>query len=53
MDGQMREWRVPFWVYATAVGVLAYFVQPFILAGTLGTDASAIGPRRPCLVPEA
>jgi hypothetical protein len=36
MDGQMREWRVPFWAYATAVGVLAYFVQPFILAGTLG-----------------
>jgi hypothetical protein len=36
MDGQMREWRVPFWVYATAVGILAYFVQPFILAGTLG-----------------
>jgi hypothetical protein len=36
MDGQMREWRVPFWVYATTVGVLAYFVQPFILAGTLG-----------------
>ena len=36
MDGQMREWRVPFWAYATVVGVLAYFVQPFILAGTLG-----------------
>jgi hypothetical protein len=36
MDGQMREWRVPFWIYATAVGVLAYFVQPFILAGTVG-----------------
>jgi hypothetical protein len=36
MDGQMREWRVPFWTYATAVGILAYFVQPFILAGTIG-----------------
>jgi hypothetical protein len=36
MDGQMREWRVPFWAYATAVGILAYFVQPFILAGTIG-----------------
>lgn len=35
-DGQLREWRWPFWVYVSAVAVLGYFVQPFILAGTVG-----------------
>lgn len=36
MDGQLRRWRVPFPAYAAAVAVLGYFVQPFLIAGTVG-----------------